>query len=72
MGLTFRKRSNGEIRTGTFRIGVTKHLRGGERAYDPADHDLITVFDLNRRGYRSVPVEGLLAIVANGNYYEVE
>lgn len=41
------------------RLGVTKHLRGGIRAYDPKQYDLVTCFDMEKRDYRSIALEGV-------------
>ena len=67
MGLEFVKRTTGEVRTGAFRVGVVKvkgNLGSGP-AYDPADYGLICVWDM-QNGYRSVPIEGLLAVTSDG------
>ena len=67
LGLEFIKRTTGEVRTGAFRIGVVrvKGDLGSGRAYDPSDYGLVTVWDM-AKGYRSIPVEGLLAVTHAG------
>lgn len=60
--VTFTKRSTGERRTMNCRLGVTRHLRGGTKAYNDADHGLLTVFDMQSRGYRSIPVANVISI----------
>lgn len=72
IGLTFRKRTTGEIRSGSFRLGVirVKGDLGSGPAYRPEDHGLIRVWDM-AKGYRSVPVEGLLRVVDQGEEFEV-
>jgi hypothetical protein len=55
----FTKRTTGEKRAMLARIGVTKHLRGGSRAYDPKDHDLVTAYDLVKKDYRCINLRGL-------------
>lgn len=61
----FIKRSTGEFRTMNCRLDVKKHLKGGTKAYNDADHRLLTVYDLKSKGYRCIPLEGLTEI--NGN-----
>lgn len=58
----FVKRTNNEIRTMNCRLGVTKHLKGGEQGYDPKDHNLITVWDLQKKAYRSINLETVFAL----------
>lgn len=58
----FTKRSDGSDRIMNCRTGVTKHLRGGDKAYDDRQHKLITVYDLKSKGYRSIPLEGVYQI----------
>lgn len=60
--VTFVKRSTGEVRVMNYRLGVTKHLKGGNQGYDPKQHNLITVYDMTQRGYRSIPIDGVISI----------
>lgn len=60
--VTFIKRSTKELRTMNCRLGVTKHLKGGTKAYNDADHGLLTVFEMNSKGYRSIPVDAVKSI----------
>jgi hypothetical protein len=62
----FRKRSDQSIREMNCRLGVKKHLTGGDRPYDDRSHGLLTVFDLKIREYRSIPLDGILEVRANG------
>ena len=64
--VTFVKRTTGEIRAMTCRLGVTKHLKGGDKAYDPKDYDLVTVFDMQKQGYRSIPIDAILDLKIKG------
>lgn len=65
-GCTFTKRSTGETRRMACRLGVTKHLKGGELAYDPAARGLVIVFDMHKRQYRTIPLEGIQSITVGG------
>ncbi|SFL24154.1 hypothetical protein SAMN05216302_104620 [Nitrosomonas aestuarii] len=62
----FIKRSNGELRKIVCRLGVKKLLCGGEKAYDSKQHNLLTVFDMENGGYRSIPVEAIQRLSVNG------
>jgi hypothetical protein len=73
--VNFKKRS-GELRKINCRFNVRKFLKGGERKYDPSDHNLICVADmaLIRKGeipYRSIPIEGITKINTRGQVYDV-
>ena len=66
----FIKRSTGELRTMTARMGVRKHLKGGNKAYNPSQHNLLTVFDMDKRGYRSIPVEAIQRLSVGGQTFD--
>ena len=57
----FVKRSDGSTRVMNYRLGVTKHLKGGSQGYSPKQHNLITVFEMSK-GYRSIPLDGIISI----------
>jgi len=65
----FIKRSNGELRKMVCRLGVKKHLRGGDKAYDSKQHNLLTVFDMEKEGYRSIPVDAIQRLSVNGQTF---
>ena len=79
--VTFVKRTTGEVREMRCILGsrTTKGLTGGERAYDPDAHGLVWVYlmagDVNRdadpKHRRSIPVEGITGLKANGKQYQV-
>lgn len=58
--ITFKKRSTGEIRTMCCRLGVKKHLAGGEKRFSDSEKNLITVFEMDKEGYRSIPIDGII------------
>ncbi|GEM_PF-2633439 len=39
--------------------------------FDPAERNLVAVFDMRERGYRFVPVEGVLAVAFRGQRYRI-
>jgi hypothetical protein len=78
------KKTNGRVFTAIFtkkdgtsrkmncRLGVQKDLTGQGLAYNPADYDLITVFDMKAKGYRMLNLQTLTALQINGQFYVVE
>ena len=67
----FIKRSTGELRIMTARTGVKKHLQGGLKSYNPAQHNLLTVFDMDAKGYRSIPVEAIQRLSVGGQTFDI-
>jgi hypothetical protein len=67
----FTKRTTGEERTMTARTGVKKHLRGGDAAYSFSAKSLLSVYDLNAKGYRSIPLDGIISLREGGEEYVV-
>lgn len=49
----FIKRDN-TLRKMICRTGVTKHLKGGELAYDPIEKGMLPVFDMQKQEYRMI------------------
>lgn len=70
--VTFIKRTTGELRHLNGRKGVTRHLKGGSAAYDFESKGLVSVYDVEKEGYRAIPIENVLEIRASGAVYEVE
>jgi len=66
----FIKRTTGDLRRMTCRLGVTKHLKGGERAYSATEKQLLTVFDMEANSYRSIPVEGIQSVSVGGQVFD--
>jgi len=67
--IEFIKRTTGELRKMRCRLGVTKHLKGGTKKYNPKTKQLLTVFDMEARGYRSIPVEGICSLTVGGQSF---
>lgn len=53
------------------RLGVKKHLRGGELPYDPTSRLLVPVFDLKRKDYRMVNIASLVSFNVSGETFFV-
>lgn len=60
----FIKRTNGQLRTMHCRARVRKYRKMGKLKFKPSDHNLLLVYDLRKRGYRMVAVEGIKRIRA--------
>ena len=58
--VTFLKR-DGSIRVLNGRLGVTKHLKGGQCTLDK--DKFIIVYDLKSEGYRAIDKESILDVV---------
>lgn len=71
-GVRFQKRTDNKIRTMSARLGVKKGLTGAGQKYDPKAKDLITVFSMDAKGYRSIPLDGLLNVTIDGEDYIVQ
>ncbi|MDR2187095.1 MAG: SH3 beta-barrel fold-containing protein [Azonexus sp.] len=65
----FIKRTDGTLRRMVCRLGVKKHLTGGGAAYDSKAHNLLTVFDMEKGGYRSIPVESVQRLTVHGQTF---
>lgn len=67
---TFIKRSTGEKRVLVGRLGVKKYVKGEGMSYVPSEHDLISVFDMQKVEYRMIPIEGLLEVKFKKRIYK--
>lgn len=66
----FRKK-DGTIRDMVCRLGVKSKLKGGKRRYNPADYNLVCVYDMQKEGYRSIPFARLTNLTVDGTAFEV-
>ena len=57
------EKKNGELRTLTGRLGVTKHLKGGVSTLNPDAY--ITIYDVVNKGYRAVNRETIRSVTIN-------
>tara|TARA_R110002073_G_scaffold144222_3_gene296295 strand:+ start:2732 stop:3010 length:279 start_codon:yes stop_codon:yes gene_type:complete len=64
-------KKDGSHRDMTARLGVTKHLTGKGRVYNPDDYNMLCVFDTHKEGYRTIPFERLLEVRFKGKKYNV-
>jgi hypothetical protein len=72
MSVEFIKRTNGEVREMNCRTGVRKHLSGEGSKYSFKDNDLISVFDLQKNGYRTINARAITKVRAGGREYIVK
>ena len=62
--VTFRKK-DGTIRKMLARRGVKRNLQGNPR-YNPDDYNLLVVWSVNDEAYRSIKINRILEVKANG------
>ena len=67
---TFRKK-DGSLRVMNCRLGVKKHLKGGQKSYNDDDFNYLTAFDLNKKAYRTININTLKQIKANRKKIEL-
>ena len=66
----FIKRTDGSLRRMVCRLGVTRHLKGGDAAYDAKAKNLLCVFDMEKGDYRSIPVESVRSLSVHGQRFD--
>lgn len=66
--VTFTKK-DGSLRVMVCRLGVTKHLKGGESTLDADKY--LTVFDVQAQGYRAINKDAIQSVVFAGEEYAV-
>lgn len=62
-------KKDGTLRKLTGRLGVTKHLKGGVSTLDPNQY--ITIFDVEKKGYRAINRDTIKAVTIDGIHMEV-
>lgn len=70
-GVVFVRRTDGAARRMVCRTGVAPDRTGPGLAFDPADYNLYSVFDVRRRQYRFLPLENVLCLTCNRKRYRV-
>lgn len=71
----FIKRTTGEKRIMNCRTGVKRYLvgeNGKGASYNFQEKMLISVYDVEKSGYRSIPIEGITKITVDGEWKEVQ
>ena len=67
----FKKRTTGELRNMTARVGVSKYITGEGLKYNAKEKDLLPVYDMIAKGYRMVSIDGITRLRTNGETYIV-
>lgn len=62
--VTFIKRSDGTERKMICRTGVKKGVTGRGSSYDPETKGLLTVFDMQKQAFRTIPSEAVIEVTA--------
>ena len=70
--VVFIKRTTGEVRRMLCRTGVRKYLSGGELKFIPIRKGLLSVYDMQSKGYRFINLETLISFKLGGKTYEVQ
>lgn len=65
-------KQNGDVRKMRARLGVKSHLKGGELTYDPSSVNNLIVFDLDKKGYRTIKFDNLLEIKYLGREWSLD
>lgn len=64
-------KKNGDLRSMKCRLGVTKHLKGGELTYLPEEKGMIVVFDMELKAYRTININTIQRFKVDGIEYNL-
>ena len=70
-GVSFIKRTNGELRIMSARRGVSKGVTGEGLKYDPESKQLLTVYDMHKKGQRMIDTSSFISVTVNGIQYQI-
>ena len=70
-GVTFIKRTTGDIRNMSARLGVSKGVTGEGLKYNPESKQLLTVYDMHKKQYRMLNTETLSQLNIQGQLYSI-
>ena len=65
-------KKDGTLRTMNCRLGVTRHLKGGELGYNAKAKNLLPVFDMVAGAYRMINVSTIIEIRFNKQVIKVD
>lgn len=54
------------------RTGVKKGVTGKGSAYNPEDKNLLTVFDMEKNAFRTIPAENVVEVRARKHHYKIQ
>jgi len=69
--IEFVKRTTGELRPMLCRYGVRKYVTGVGMAFNPNEQNLVVVWDVKKKAYRMIPLEGVVRVKVRGEWQEV-
>ena len=64
-------KKDGTPRSMNCRMGVTSYLKGGKASYNADDKNMLYVFDMKKRQYRTINATTITAIRCNGDSFLV-
>jgi len=64
-------KADGSLRDMTARLGVSKHVNGKGMSFEPSEHDLICVFDMQAKGYRMLRLDTLRHVTTDGQTWAI-
>jgi hypothetical protein len=67
---TFTKRTTGETRNLTGRLGVSKGVKGVGLSFNPSEKKLMVVYDMHKRNFRMINLERLYEVKFKGLIYK--
>ena len=68
----FVKRTTGELRRMVCRTGVKRGVKGIGLSFDPKERDLVVVWDVLKRSFRMIPLEGVKELKVRKVLYRFE
>jgi len=63
-------KKDGTLRTMNCRLGVTKHLKGGECTLDK--EKFLIVYDMIKKGYRAIDKDSIVSVSVSGTIHNQE
>lgn len=66
------QKKDGSMRTMNARLGVKAYLHGGVLPYNPNEKRLIPVFDIQKREYRMINIDGIKEVRINNFIFKVQ
>jgi hypothetical protein len=70
--VTFIKRSDGSERRMVCRTGVKKGVSGKGAAYDAESKNLLTVYDMEKQAFRTIPAENVVEVRAQKRHVKFQ
>jgi hypothetical protein len=69
--VVFVKRSNSQIREMLCRTGVSRNISGAGLKFEPSERNLLNVYDMQKKEYRFIPLDSVVAIKTGGQKFYV-